>query len=73
MFGMRAWGLKCNTARTSAAMSSGWICSSAGIPVQSVIRVATYPGEIAVARTPCSDSSRLIELVSAISAALVAP
>ena len=55
------------------AMSSGWICSSAGSPVHSVIRVATKPGEIAVARTPCSASSRLSEFVNAISAAFVAP
>ena len=54
-------------------MSSGEICSSSESPVHSVIRVATKPGEIAVARTPWSASSRFSELVHAMSAAFVAP
>jgi hypothetical protein len=54
-------------------MSSVEICSSSGRPVHSVIRVATKPGEIAVARMPFSASSRLSELVHAMSAAFVAP
>ena len=54
-------------------MSSGWICSSAGSPVHSVILVATNAGQIAVARTPCSASSRFSECVKEISAAFVAP
>ena len=62
-----------STVRTSSTMSSGGICSSSGSPVHSVIRVATNPGEIAVARTPCSASSRLSEFVNEISAAFVAP
>ena len=73
MFGTRAIGLSESTARTSATMSSGEICSSSGRPVHSVIRVATKPGEIAVARTPCSASSRFSEVVHAMSAAFVAP
>ena len=39
--------------RTSSATSSAWIISSAGMPVQSVIFVATNAGQIATARTPC--------------------
>ncbi len=73
MFGTRAIGLSESTARTSATMSSGEICSSSGSPVHSVIRVATNPGEIAVARMPCSASSRFSEVVHAMSAAFVAP
>jgi hypothetical protein len=73
MFGTRAIGLSASTARTSETMSSVEICSSAGRPVQSVIFVATNPGETAVARMPCSASSRFSELVQAMSAAFVAP
>ncbi len=56
--GTRARGLSLSTVRTSSATSSTWIISSAGIPVQSVIFVATKAGQIAVARTPLSASSR---------------
>ena len=69
MLGTRALGLRWSTVRTSSTMSAGWICSSDGSPVQSVIRVATKAGEIAVARTPCSASSRFSEFVNAIKAA----
>ncbi len=63
MLGTRAIGLNESTVRTSATMSSGWICSSPASPVHSVIFVATNAGEMVVARMPCSASSRLSELV----------
>ena len=46
MFGTRAFGLRWRTARTSSTTSSVWIISSPGMPVQSVIRVATKAGDI---------------------------
>ena len=65
----RARGLSRSNERTISAQSSGWIISAFSRPVHVVIGVSTNAGQSAVARMPCSSSSRSSECVSEISAA----
>ena len=73
MFGTRAIGLRRRTARTSVddVVGLDLLLVREARPLGH--RVATNAGEIAVARTPCSASSRLSEFVNEMSAAFVAP